>query len=328
MSLGASLQNSAWQTHLHKLSVRTQEQIRAHEPLSKHTSLRVGGPAELFVYAQDRDTLAEIASVAQCFGLPFFLLGDGSNVCISDRGLRGMVVRNGCRAAELGALSFVECGHNLMYLFMKSLQAGLSGLEYAVGIPGTVGGALVSNAGAYRSNICDIVRSIEVVEGGERRWVDPEWMEFSYRDSRIRRGEGKPAALLAVTLELTPTSKADIRSKARDFQNQRILKQPWEPSAGSWFKNVLDKSLAHSLPTLTESMKEAGVVPAGYLTEACGLKGFSIGGAMISPRHANFIVNRGNATASNLRAVAEHAKKCVYDRFGVELEAEVMQIGD
>ena len=317
-----------WRDAIIDLSEATRAQIQENEPLSRHTTLRVGGPAEFFVYARDRDVFAEIASVSQIRGLPLFILGDGSNVCISDLGLKGMVVRNGCEQANIEPLSFVECGHNLMRLFLKSLQSGLSGLEYAVGIPGTVGGALVSNAGAYRSNICDIVRSIEVVEGGERKWVDPSWMEFSYRDSRIRRNEGEEAALLAVTLELTPAPKPEIRAKARDFQNQRILKQPWEPSAGSWFKNVLDHDLANRLPNLPASMKEAGVVPAGYLTEACGLKGFAIEGAMIAPRHANFIVNRGSATAANLRAVADRAKLCVLEKFGVMLEAEVMQIGD
>jgi UDP-N-acetylmuramate dehydrogenase len=208
------------------------------------------------------------------------------------------------------------------------MRASLSGLEFAVGIPGTVGGALVSNAGAYRANICDLVRRVEVVEGGERKWVGPEWMEFSYRDSRLRRDGGKPAALLAVELNLKPGCKTKIRLAAKDFQYQRILKQPWEPSAGSWFKNVLDRELAESLPTLPRPMKGAGVVPAGYLTEACGLKGFAIGGAMIAPRHANFIVNRGSATASDLRAVAETAKRHVMDRFGVCLDAEVMCIGD
>ncbi len=317
-----------WNEAFESLSQRTREQLIRGEPLSKHTTLRVGGPAEFFVYAKDRDTLAEIAALSQIHNLPLFLLGDGSNVCVSDAGLRGMTLRNGCRHAEIGETSFVETGHNLMRLFMKSLQAGLSGLEYAVGIPGTVGGALVSNAGAYRSNICDIVRKIEVLEGGVRRWVDPSWMEFSYRDSRLRRGDGKPAALLAVTLELTPALRPVIRAKSKDFQNQRISKQPWEPSAGSWFKNVLDIELAESLPQLTEGMRKSGVVPAGYLTEACGLKGFSIGGAMIAPRHANFIVNRGNAAAADLRAVADYAKRCVFERFGVRLEAEVMQIGD
>ena len=319
---------SAWDTALPLLSEATRAQIHRDEPLSRHTSLRVGGPAEWFLFARDRDTLAEAAALGQKLNLPLFLLGEGSNVCIGDAGLPGLTIRNGCRHVEMGPLTRAECGCNFMRLFFLAMRAGLSGLEFAVGIPGTLGGALVSNAGAYRSNICDLVRQVEVVEAGERKWVGAEWMEFSYRDSRLRRAGGKPAALLAADLEMAPGEKRRIRLTAREFQYQRILKQPWEPSAGSWFKNVHNRSLAESLPTLPRPMKEAGVVPAGYLTEACGMKGFRIGGAMIAPRHANFIVNRGDATAADLRAVAEAARLNVLEKFGVCLEAEVMCVGE
>ena len=318
---------SVWHEALPALSSRTRDQIVPNEPLCRHTTLRVGGPAELFLYARDRDTLAEAAALGQKLELPILLLGEGSNVCITDSGIPGLTIRNACRGVDIGPTTLAECGCNFMRLFLLTMRSSLSGLEFAVGIPGTVGGALVSNAGAYRSNICDLVRRVEVVEAGERRWVGPEWMEFSYRDSRLRREGGRPAALLAVELELTPGNKTQIRLKAKDFQYQRILKQPWEPSAGSWFKNVLDRDLADSLPTLPKSMKEAGVVPAGYLTEGCGLKGFAIGDAMIAPRHANFIVNRGSATSAELRTVADVAKQRVHDRYGVCLEAEVMCIG-
>jgi UDP-N-acetylmuramate dehydrogenase len=319
---------ATWDEALTLLSPQTRAQIGRDEPLSRHTTLRVGGPADLFLFARDRDTYAEATALGQKLNLPMLLLGEGSNVCIGDAGIRGLTIRNGCRYAEIGPMTRAECGCNFMRLFLGTMRAGLSGLEFAVGIPGTVGGALVSNAGAYRANICDLVRKVEIVEQGERRWVGPEWMEFSYRDSRLRRDGGKPAALLAVDLQLTPGDKMLIRLKARDFQYQRILKQPWEPSAGSWFKNVLDGDLAETLPALPRAMKEAGVVPAGYLTEACGLKGFTVGGARIAARHANFIVNQGNATAADLRAVAEVARQRVLEKFGVFLEAEVMCIGE
>lgn len=319
---------SFWRDILSSLTPATRSQVLFDEPLSRHTTLRVGGPADFFVKAEDRDTFAELAAVAQIKQLSLFILGDGSNVCISDAGIRGMVIRNACRTAEIDTTSRVDTGYNFMRLFQKTLHAGLSGLEFAVGIPGTIGGGLVSNAGAYRANICDLVTKIEVVEHGIRKWVDPTWMEFSYRDSRLRRDGGKPAALLSVLLSLKHSDRSAIRLKAKDLQMQRILKQPWEPSAGSWFKNVSNHKLAESLPTLTQGMKEKGIVPAGYLTEACGLKGFTIGGAMVAPRHANFIVNRGFATAAELRAVAEVVRQRVLERFGVTLEAEVMYVGD
>ncbi len=296
--------------------------------MRNHTYLRVGGPADLFYTARETDALAEITALAQRHDLPLFILGEGTNVCVSDRGVRGFVVQNACRHAEIGTTTYADAGHNFMSLFVRTMQAGLSGLEWAVGIPGTVGGALVSNAGAYRGNICDLVTRIEVVEGGERRWVTPDWMEFSYRDSRLRRDGGKPAALLGVTLTLAPGRKTDIRLKAKEIQMQRILKQPWEPSAGSFFKNIRDRELAARLPNLPENMRKIGVVPTAFLSEECGLKGFTLGGAGVAERHANFIVNRGNATAADVRAVAETVKQRVLAHFGLRLEEEVLYVGE
>jgi UDP-N-acetylmuramate dehydrogenase len=320
--------NLSWEEALARLSPEVRAQIRFGEPLSRHTTLRVGGPADYFLYATEVAHLAEVVALAQRCYLPHFLLGDGSNVCVSDAGVRGLVIRNACQKAEIGTLTRADCGHNFMRLFVRTMQAGLSGLQWAVGIPGTLGGALVSNAGAYRGNICDIVEAVEVVEKGERKWVPPDWMEFSYRDSRLRRDDTRPAALLAVKLRLKPAPKTQIRLQARDIQMQRLLKQPWEPSAGSFFKNLRDQELADSLPNLSPAMKKVGVVPAAFLSEECGLKGFSIGGAAISPKHANFLVNKGHATAADIRAVAEEVKRRVFERFGLSLEEEVLYIGD
>lgn len=310
------------------LSPAARRLVRRDEPMSRHTSLRVGGPASYYLYAPDAAIFAEVAVLAQRLGLPHFVLGEGSNVCVADSGIRGLVLHNGCRAAQIGPMTTVDTGHNFMALFVKTMQAGLSGLEFAVGIPGTVGGALVSNAGAYRANICSLVEEIDVVDAGERRRVGPEWMEFSYRDSRLRRAGGRPAVLIGVTLRLVPASRREIRLKARELQMQRLLKQPWESSAGSWFKNVTDRALAESLPNLPAAMKAAGVVPAAYLSEACGCKGFRVGGAAVSGRHANFIVNRGGATADEIRQAAARVKTCVLERFGVRLEEEVLCIGE
>ncbi len=319
---------NSWDPYLQSLSPSIREAILSDEPMRNHTYLRVGGPADLFYCAQETDALAEIAALAQQHDLPLFMLGEGTNVCVSDRGVRGMVVQNACRHADIGPTTYADAGHNFMQLFVRTMQASLSGLEWAVGIPGTVGGALVSNAGAYRGNICDLVTRIEVVEGGDRHWVTPDWMGFSYRDSRLRREGGDRSALLGVTLTLTPGNKTDIRVKAKEIQMQRILKQPWEPSAGSFFKNIRDRELAASLPNLPENMRKFGVVPTAFLSEECGLKGFTIGGAGVAERHANFIVNRGHATAADVRAVAETVKQRVFDRFGLQLEEEALYVGE
>lgn len=319
---------TGWEEALALLSPETIACVRRDEPMRRHTTLRVGGPADYYIEAERTETLAEAACLAQRLALPYFVLGEGSNICVSDRGIRGMVLRNACRRTEIGPETYADCGCNFMRLFVKTMQAGLSGLEFAVGIPGTLGGALVSNAGAYRANICDLVQRIDLVHGGVRQCVEPEWMGFSYRDSRLRREAHGTTALVGVWLRLTPAPKREVRLKAKDFQMQRILKQPWEPSAGSFFKNVYDHALAESLPNLPASMKLAGVVPAAYLSEACGCKGFTVGGAAVSPRHANFIVNRGEATAAEIRQTAETVKARVWERFGIRLEEEVLYVGE
>ncbi len=303
-------------------------QLRYDEPLWRYTTLRVGGPGDLYFRALRADDLAEVAAAAQQTGFPYLLLGGGSNVCISDHGIRGLVLHNACRHGEIGLRTRVDAGHNFIELFLKAAREGLSGLEFAVGIPGTVGGALVSNAGAYRQNICDLVVDIDVVEEGVRKTVGPEWMGFSYRDSRLRHPDRPQATLIGVTLKLEPKPHSEILARARENQRQRIYKQPWYPSAGSFFKNVYDRALADRLPDLPTSMKAAGVVPAGYLSAACGCKGLSVGGAQISRRHANFVVNRGGATAQDIRTLTETVKARVRERFDVELQEEVLYVGD
>jgi UDP-N-acetylmuramate dehydrogenase len=317
-----------WDAIIAAFSPAARACVRRDEPLSRHTTLRVGGPADVFVCASEPDVFAEVAGAAQRLRLPHVVLGEGSNVCVGDRGFRGIVLHNACCGASFGEQARVEAGFNLMRLFVKTLQLSLSGLEFAVGIPGTVGGAMVSNAGAYRANIGDLILNVDVVEGGERRTVGRDWMEFDYRDSRLRKRDAGPAALVAVTLQLQPGDRSEIRRKARDIQMQRILKQPWQASAGSFFKNVNRREIADSLPDLPGSLKDAGIVPAAYLADACGCKGLAIGGAMVARKHANFIVNCGEATASDIRALAGEVARRVWERFGVHLQEEVMYLGD
>ncbi len=305
----------------------TGEVLRA-EPMRRHTTLRVGGPAALFYKARSLDELARISEWTQQNQVPTFIMGHGSNLLVSDGGIPALVLYNACERVEVGTLTYAETGVSFRELFLKTAQAGLSGLEFAVGIPGTLGGALVSNAGAYRSNIADLLGEIDLVSGGERIQVSPDWMQFAYRDSLLRREGAPPTTLLAVKLRLQPDRRLEILKRARHFQRQRIEKQPPESSAGSFFKNVYDHALAERLPNLPEPMRKAGVVPAGYLIEACGLKGFSVGGACVSRKHANFLINRGWATATDFRKLADVIKTRVRERFGVELEEEVLSVGD
>ena len=302
--------------------------IRTSVPLAPLTTLRVGGPAEAFFEARSEADLIEAAAAAQQTGLPCFVLAGGSNLCISDRGIRGLVIHNRARECTIGEMTSVASGHGMIPLVLKAAEAGLGGLEFAIGIPGSVGGALVSNAGAYRRCIAPFVCSVRVVMEGCLRTFHPDWMEFAYRSSRLRRPGAPRACLIAVDLHLTRRSRADILAEACEYQQNRIHRQPWEPSAGSFFKNVENIELANRLDGLPQRFRDAGVVPAGYLSDACGCRGMRLGDAQISPWHGNFIVNTGRATASEVRALAEEVKRRVMDRFGVQLEEEVIYAGD
>lgn len=305
-------------------------QVVRNRQLAPYTTLRAGGPAESMVVARSADALAEAALYAQREGVPVTTLGGGSNVLPSDAGVPGLTVLNSASDIVFGdgGEVAVDCGASLQELFLKATQRGLAGFPFAVGIPGSVGGALVSNAGAYRANISDKIVELEVVESGVRRWVPPSFMEFSYRDSRLRRPGGGPVCLVRVRFKLDKGEQSTLYNQARDFQRQRIGKQPAPASAGSFFKNVVDEEFAASLPDLPGPLKQAGVVPAGHLIERVGLKGFRYRGAMVGQRHANFILNVGGSTASDIRRLAEHVAASVLEKYKVQLEEEVLYLGD
>ncbi len=305
------------------------ETLKRNEPMARHTTLKVGGPARWFWQASDVETLARVLEICTETSLPYLFIGHGSNLLMSDAGYDGLVIQNRCKGCTVGDETRAESGVSFGSLFLQTARAGYAGLEWAIGIPGTVGGALVSNAGAYRGNIGPLVSSVRVFSNGRDQTVGPEWMAFSYRDSRLRRSGWDGTVVLSCTLVLTERGDPDtIVAQAKEYQAQRRAKQPYAPSAGSFFKNVQSRALAESLDTLSAGMKAAGVVPAGFLSEACGLKGLRVGGAEVSEKHANFLVNAGGATASDLRALAGRVKSLVYERFGVTLEEEVLYVGD
>ncbi|MGI8924633.1 MAG: UDP-N-acetylmuramate dehydrogenase [Fimbriimonadales bacterium] len=302
--------------------------VRENATLVSYTTLMAGGPARWLVEVRDADTLAGVAALSQTLAIPHITLGSGTNILPADQGFPGLAIVNLCRRMYFGKTQYAECGCWFQDVFLQAAQRGLSGLEFAVGIPGTLGGALVSNAGAYRSNIADLLTEVELVRDGDRRWVLPEYLEFRYRHSILRRNDPPAITLLAVKMKLEPGEPKHIYDQARDYQRQRISKQPPHPSAGSFFKNVQSHDLAQQLPNLPEKMKDAGVVPAGFLIEACGLKGARRGGAAISGRHGNFLCNVGGAKATDIRGLAEMIREAVLKRFDVQLEEEVLYIGD
>ncbi len=308
--------------------------LQEHEPMGRHTTLRVGGPARWFWAASDVEQLSQTLSICAQAGIPYLFIGHGSNLLMSDRGYDGLVIQNRCKKTQIGTETCAESGVSFGSLFAQTARAGLSGLEWAIGIPGTVGGALVSNAGAYRGNIGPMVSSIRVFQDGKDTTVGPDWMEFSYRDSRLRRlaeaGEqiGRTVILSCLLRFTEHGDPNEIMARAKDYQAQRRAKQPYAPSAGSFFKNVVDRELAARVPGLSPGMREAGVVPAGFLIEACGLKGLREGGAEASAKHANFLINAEGATASDLRRLAQTLKARVHEQFGVCLQEEVLYVGD
>lgn len=298
--------------------------------LAPYTTLRAGGAARQFIIARNSQELADAAIWAQERGMSLCVFGAGSNVLPADQGVDALVVVNQARRLEMNTSTGeaeLESGLPLQELFLKCAQARLEGLEGAVGIPGTVGGALVSNAGAYRSSVSKFLTEIEIAFEGRRQWVSPDWMEFSYRDSKLRRPHSPSCAILKLRMKFYSGDPKAIYNAAKEYQRQRIGKQPAPASAGSFFKNVIDFQLAQKIDGLSEGMRENGVVPAGFLIEGVGLKGAKLGGAMFSRRHANFVLNTGGATASEIFELATRAKTLVLEKYGVEIEEEVLYLG-
>jgi len=303
--------------------------IRSQVCLAPFVTLRLGGEAENFAEATTVADLAQIATVAHQGDASLTVLGWGSNVLPSDDGVPGLVVRNITRGLTIDDQGDVvaDSGIALQDLFLQTVQLGWGGLEYAVGIPGSLGGALVSNAGAYRSSISEFISELEMVIDGERRWVPPAYMQFSYRDSILRQVPTPKAIVLRVRFRLPRTDPWSSYQEAREYQRQRISKQPPSPSAGSFFKNVTDRDVANSLSTLPPTLKEKGIIPAGFLIESVGLKGFRLGGVGWGQKHANFMLNLERGTARQVAELAEITKEKVLQAHGVRLESEVLYLG-
>ncbi|MFA0732986.1 MAG: hypothetical protein BKPUNTRY_002553 [Candidatus Fervidibacter sp.] len=284
---------------------------KLNEPMSEHTTLRVGGPADALVHVS---TLSELRSLVQFCRereIPLFILGEGSNLIVRDGGLRGIVLRLG---GQLQQIHFnttkvtVGGGVYLPHLLVKVARRGLKGLERCTGVPGTVGGALISNAGTADEFIGDLVQSVTVLtEGGEVRELSRDELRFSYRWSNLRE---KGLIIVGATLTLEPDEPSAIMERIRRRWHYRRQTQPVDqPCAGCIFKNPPGER-------------------AGRLLDAAGLKGVRIGDAQVSPIHANFIVNLGRATAKDVLTLAEHMRQTVYQRFGILLDYEVQIVGE
>lgn len=280
------------------------------EPMSLHTSLRVGGPAEFLIYPQNIYELQEILKLARNDKIPFFVLGRGTNLLVLDGGIPGIVISLAevcCNFSFSNSLVRAGAGVPLARLVSASLEKGLSGLEFALGIPGSLGGALYMNAGAFGCSIGDLVQEATVIDfEGNIISLSRSQLSFSYRWSSFKQ---EKAIILEAVLKLVPGKREEIWKRARSIQEERRLKHPQFPSAGSVFRNP------------------PGGKPAGYLIERAGAKGLAVGGAEVSLKHGNFIVNKGNATAADVLALIEVVRKRVKESQGVELELEIEIVG-
>jgi UDP-N-acetylmuramate dehydrogenase len=300
--------------------------LRTAEPLRLHTTFRIGGPADFFYVARNPDRLVAALRAGHELGLPVFLLGGGSNLLVSDAGLAGLVVRNACEEIEFdGAVARVGCGADFLGFIERCRDRSLAGLEFAAGIPGSIGGALYGNAGCYGRDIgSHVIDCTHATPDGAAIETRPAaWYEFGYRDSRLKRD---PRVLLSCHLQLAPGEREAIRREMDEKLEIRRVKHPeWhtEPTAGSYFKNLPPD---WQMPGAKHSPGTRRVA-AGQLLEECGCRGLRRGDAVVFAKHANIIVNAGQASAADVLALAEEMKSRVRERFGVTLEEEVMFLG-
>lgn len=304
-------------------------QLRHQVPLAGLTTMKVGGPADYFATVTTTDQLLKVVRWARRIDLPYFILGGGSNILISDRGIRGLVIENRCRQVRIDAAPccefprddrpylMAESGAAMAGVARTSVRAGLTGLEWAVSVPGTVGGAVVGNAGAHGGEVKDsLVSALLIDSAGELQEYQVTDFAFAYRDSVLKRLQplvaGFKPVVLSADFRLAPADEAVVSARAEQFLNHRRRTQPVEPSLGSTFVNPPGDY-------------------AGRLIEAAGLKGYEIGGVAVSAVHANFIINRGGvggATAADVMALIAKIQATVADRFGLMLEPEVQLVGE
>lgn len=288
-----------------------EERVRVDEPMKSHTTFRVGGPADYFVTPRSAEEVAAVVKACKTYGEPLFVEGNGSNLLVGDKGVRGVVLQIFKSMSNIqveGLEITADAGASLAQIANSALANSLTGFEFAAGIPGTLGGAVVMNAGAYGGEMKDVLVSVKVLsEEGEILELSAEELELGYRTSIIPK---KKYIVLSAKLKLEKGNAEEIRAYMDDLRKRRIEKQPLEyPSAGSTFK------------------RPEGYF-AGKLIQDAGLKGFTVGGAQVSEKHSGFVINKGDATAADIVSLMEQVADLVKKDSGVTLEAEVKRIGE
>ena len=291
-------------------------EYRADEPMKLHTTFRTGGPARRYCSIASIDELKEVMSTAEADGDPLFIIGNGSNLLVSDRGIDGTVIEIGDRFRKIRVISgdseaetagiYAEAGALLSVIAVAARDAGLDGMVFASGIPGTLGGAVSMNAGAYGGEMKDIIEYVDVFRNGKEERIPGGDMHFGYRTSICHE---EPMVVLGAKLRLIPGKKEEIAAAMQDLSQRRREKQPLEyPSAGSTFK----RPEGHF---------------AGKLIQDSGLSGYRIGGAEVSEKHCGFVINRGDATSDDIYQLIRHIIRTVEEKHQVRLEPEVRMLG-
>lgn len=289
--------------------ILAEDELLFNEPLSKWTTWKVGGPAEYLVFPNSVEKVSLVIKTAKKNNIPIVVLGNGSNVLVKDNGIKGLVINTSkLQKIEVkGTSIFAEAGVTMPALAKYALQNSLTGLEFSVGIPASFGGAILMNAGAWGKSTGEVIKEVKIVDmEGEVKTFSKRDISFKYRESSFKRGA---QVIVSGIVELTKGDPIKIKNLMQLHQKSRLAKQPVKlPNAGSVFKNPEGYA-------------------AGYLIESVGLKGFSIGGAQISDKHANFIINTGDATAEDILNLMERTIQCVENFYGIHLEPEVSILG-
>jgi len=297
--------------------------------LASLTTFQIGGPADYFYEAKNSEELTEAVREAKNNNWPIFILGGGSNILVSDEGFRGAVIKAQnakCKIQNENTI-FCEAGVLLSKLVAESLKMGATGLEWAIGIPGTIGGAIVGNSGAYGQSISESIKEVEVLNLTTltKKTYAPDDCQFQYRESIFKKNN---EIVLSVVLKLSKNDGQNNLELIKKYLKQRKSKIPPYPSAGSVFKNIEVKNMPpKTLKNIPAEVIKAEKLAAGYLIEQCGLKGKKIGGAEISEQHANFIINNNFASARDVVTLIELCKKEVEQKFEIKLTEEIRLVG-
>lgn len=287
------------------------EQVLFEEPMKSHTTFRIGGPAEVFIIPKSIKQVQMAVKICQEEQIPYFILGNGSNLLVSDRGYRGVIIQMDRNMGEIqveGTEIQAAAGALLSSIAVAARRESLTGFEFAGGIPGTLGGAVVMNAGAYGGEIKDVLKEVTVMDGDGKIFTLPaSELEMGYRTSIIKTAG---YLVLSARITLSRGKEEDIKARTRELSEMRTQKQPLDyPSAGSTFK------------------RPEGYF-AGKLIMDSGLRGYSVGGAMVSEKHCGFVINKGNATAEDVVSLMKHVTEVVQEKYGVTLEPEVKFLGE